>query len=451
METVYLLTMLVSIIFVSKVMARITHTVDIVWYIILGLIGTQYVFHIDSSLLENWSTIGVIFIMFYAGWREELLTFLIHLWKNKWVALMGAIGPFIGGLLAFHLLGFTVTQSIIAGFIFTSSAVPYTIALFRGLGLEKTKAADTALSSSVADNFLSIILAVGILPAFALLKNGNTSFGSISDIWAALGLEIGLIVVAFVIFGILGLIILPGKNMKMSLDVPDLMQKNWILSRFVFLIYKIRKAPGFNDIFSLLRDVRIGIPLTLLLVFGLSWGAHLLGLHPAIGAYLTGLILHKNMFKETTVTDMGEPETAITHKNLSTFFYFLQEWVGPIFFIYLGSQLATDWSTFWYVGLMALGAAILIGLAQFWSAYIGGRYSSKLKRHDATLLGFGMLPCDVIAFVILGIATSTGLIQPESVFVIVIIVIILIINIATSFLIRWYKPHYLIEEQKNQM
>lgn len=449
MEFIQLLTILVTIILASKIMARITRTVDIVWYIIFGLIGTQYVFHVESSLLENWSTIGVVFIMFYAGWREELLTFLIHLWKNKWVTILAAIGPFIGGWFAFSALGFNQNESLVAGFIFTSSAVPYTIALFRSLGLEKTKAAQTALASAVGDNFLSILVAVGILPALALLYKGDLAGQGLHEIVSSLGHEVGLIIIAFIIFAGLGLIILPDRRMRMTLEVPNAFQQNRLLSYLVYLVYKIRKAPGFNDIFSFFKDVRIGIPMTLFFVFALSWLAYNLGLHPAIGAYLTGLILHVDMFKQPKASyrEEMESEAIINHKNLSIFFYFVQEWIGPIFFIYLGSQLVADWSNAWVVGLLALGAAFVIGSFQYWSAYFGGRFTSKLEKHDAKLLGFGMLPCDVIAFVVLGIATSVGLVHAESPFVIVVVITILFINIATSLLIRWYKPRYLKYEE----
>jgi len=119
MEYIELLTILMVIVFTSKVIGKITQTVDILWYIILGLIGTHYVFNVDLQLLENWSMLGVIFIMFFAGWREDLLTFVAELWKNKWVALTGAIGPFVGAFLIFNLLGFSITESIMACFIFS--------------------------------------------------------------------------------------------------------------------------------------------------------------------------------------------------------------------------------------------------------------------------------------------------------------------------------------------
>ena len=191
MQFIELLTMLMSIIFVSKVVARVTRTVDILWYILFGLVGTQYIFHIDPHLLENWAILGVIFIMFYTGWRDDLLGFITDAWKNKWVALSGALGPFLGAFIAYKLLNFSLQESIVAGFIFTSTAIPYTIGVLRSIGLDKTPAAKAATSSSVADNFLSVLLAVGILPAYALIiaGSGDVSFGNrshplgICDFW----------------------------------------------------------------------------------------------------------------------------------------------------------------------------------------------------------------------------------------------------------------------------
>ena len=45
MEYIELLTVLMTIVFFAKIIAKLTQTVDILWYIILGLIGTQYVFN----------------------------------------------------------------------------------------------------------------------------------------------------------------------------------------------------------------------------------------------------------------------------------------------------------------------------------------------------------------------------------------------------------------------
>ena len=447
MEYIELLTKLVAIIFVSKIIAKLTKTVDILWYIILGLIGTQYIFHINPEVLENWSLLGVIFIMFYAGWREDLLVFVADLWKNKWVALTGALGPFIGALIAFKLLNFSLQESIVAGFIFTSTAIPYTIGVFRSLGLDKTLAAKTATSSAVADNLISVLLAIGILPAYALIvvNGGDANLG---HIWVELVQQIGLIVGAFAIFGVLGLLILPDARMHMRMNIPNAFQRDGIMSRITYLIVKLRQAPGFYEISKLMSSMRIGIPMTLFLIFGLSWLAHHLGLHPAITAYLVGLMLHVEMYHETKVSDITHEETPITHKNLGVFFYFVQEWLGPIFFIYLGSQLVADWSNAGLVILYGAIAGVVVALFQFWSAYFAGRYTSKLPKYEAYLLGFGMLPYDIIAFVVLGIATSTGLISADSFFVITIIITILVINILTNIGIYWYKPKYLKAKAK---
>ena len=440
MQFIELLTMLMSIIFVSKVVARVTRTVDILWYILFGLVGTQYIFHIDPHLLENWAILGVIFIMFYTGWRDDLLGFITDAWKNKWVALSGALGPFLGAFIAYKLLNFSLQESIVAGFIFTSTAIPYTIGVLRSIGLDKTPAAKAATSSSVADNFLSVLLAVGILPAYALIiaGSGDVSFGAI---WLDLFKQIGLILSAFAIFGILGLIILPDGRMQVKMDVPNFLQRDGIRAKIIYFIYKIRKAPGFYQTGKILSNVRIGIPMTLLLIFGLALLADSLGLHPAITAYLVGLMLNADMYED--ITQKMEDEAPINHQNLGVFFYFVQEWIGPIFFIYLGSQLTADWSQAGTVMLYAVIAGVMIAFFQFWSAYFAGRKTSKLPEHEATLLGISMLPYDIIAFVVLGIATSTGLIQADSFFTITIIVTILVVNIITTIMMYWYKPQYL--------
>lgn len=441
MEYIELLTVLMVIVFTSKVIAKITKTVDILWYIILGLIGTQYIFNIDLGLLEKWSTLGVIFIMFYAGWRESLPHFLREVWKNKWVAVIAAIGPFLGALIAYTLLGFTAVESAIAGFIFTATAVPYTIAVFTNLGLEKTRAAKSALATAMADNFISIFLAVGVLPAFAILKSGKELTG-IRDLMITVGGEVAIVGGAFLIFAILGLFILPDAHKHADMDTSKMLERTDIVGRVFKFFYRIRQAPGFYAISSMFFNVRIGVPMTLLLLFGLSWLAHSMGLHPAIGAYLTGLILHVDMYHKGKVDEIKNHQVTVDHSNLSVFFYFAQEWIGPMFFIFLGSQLITDWSKAWMIIVTAVIAGIIISVFQFATAYYGGRKTAKLPKHDSILLGFGMLPRDVLAFVVLGIAVDAGLINQSGNFVITIVLTVLAMNILSSISILWYKPRY---------
>ncbi len=446
MEYIELLTKLVAIIFISKLVAKLTKTVDILWYIILGLIGTQYIFTIDSQLLENWSTLGVIFIMFYAGWRESLPHFVREIWKNKWVAIIAALGPFFGAWAAYSLLDFTEIESIISGFIFTASAVPYTIAVLTNLGLEKTPAAKSALATAMADNFISIFLAVGILPAFALF-NSRSQIHGLNEILLTVATEIGLVGGAFLLFAFLGLIVLPDAHKHTEINIPNIMQRDGILARLSHFIYKLRLAPGFYSFSSLFFGVRIGVPMTLLLLFGLSWLAHIMGLHPAIGAYLTGLILHVEMYHKGKVDHMTGQQVAVNHENLSVFFYFAQEWIGPMFFIYLGSQMIADWSKAWYVIFTAIIAGIIISIFQFITAYYGGRKTAKLSKHDSILLGLGMLPRDVLAFIVLGIAVDTGLVNQSDPFVITVVLTVLAMNILSSLGILWYKPRYLKAEK----
>ncbi len=429
------------IVFTSKILAQITKTVDILWYIILGIIGTQYVFNINLNILENWSMLGVIFIMFYAGWRESLPKFLREVWRNKWVAIIAAIGPFIGALIAYLLLGFTEVESAVAGFVFTATAVPYTIAILTNLGLEKTRAAKSALATAMADNFISVFLAVGVLPAFVIIRSGK-GLTNIKDLMLAVGGEVGIVAAAFLVFAILGLFILPDAHKHIEMDTSDMLERKDIIGRIFRFFYRVRKAPGFYAISSMFFNVRIGVPMTLLLLFGLSWLAYSMGLHPAIGAYLTGLILHAEMYRKGKIDEIKNQQIIVDHGNLSVFFYFAQEWIGPMFFIYLGSQLITDWSKAWIIILEAIIAGIIISSFQFITAYYGGRKTAKLPKHDSILLGFGMLPRDVLAFVVLGIAVDAGIINQNGNFVITIVLTVLAMNILSSLGLLWYKPKY---------
>jgi Kef-type K+ transport system membrane component KefB len=285
------------------------------------------------------------------------------------------------------------------------------------------------------------------LPAFALFKSGHDIHG-LKEIMISVGEQIGLVAGAFLIFAVLGLIILPDSHKKTELKIPNSMQRDGILSHISHLLYRMRKAPGFYAISSAFFNVRIGVPMTLLLLFGLSWLAHSMGLHPAIGAYLTGLILHVSMYGKGKVDHMTEQQVAVDHEHLSVFFYFAQEWIGPMFFIFLGSQLIADWSKAWMIIVFAIIAGIIISIFQFVTAYYGGRKSAKLAKHDAILLGFGMLPRDVLAFVVLGIAVDSGLVDRGDNFVISIVLTVLVMNIISSIGMLWYRPKYLKADEE---
>ncbi len=437
-----LLAVLVGIVFMSKIVATLTKTVDILWYIVLGMIGTQYVFDVNIAELEQWATLGVIFIMFYAGWHEDLPLFLREIWRNKWVALIAAMGPFAGALLAFHFLDFTWNESVVAGFVFTATAVPYTVAVLTNLGLEKTRGAKSILASAMADNFISIFLAVGLLPTFALLQMGDIGSGLGGIAIEAAG-QIALVVGAFGLFALLGMVILPDANVHMRMNIPYAFQKFQGLRSAMFSkVFSLRRAPGFYAVTSLFPRMNIAIPLTMLLLFGLAWIAHEMGLHPAIAAYLTGLILHAEMYHEEEQDRLSGEVVAVDYRNLSIFFFFAQEWIGPFFFIYLGSQLVIEWATAYNVLALGLVVAIFVAFFQFVTAAGSGRLTAKLPKRDAILLGIGMWPRDVLAFVVLGIAATSGLVSADSKFVTVVIIAILFLNIATSIVLRWFKPRY---------
>jgi Kef-type K+ transport system membrane component KefB len=154
------------------------------------------------------------------------------------------------------------------------------------------------------------------------------------------------------------------------------------------------------------------------------------------------------MFDTDNVMDIKQEEMPINHKNLGVFFYFLQEWIGPIFFIHLGSQLIADWSQAGSIILYGAIAGTIIAFFQFISAYWAAKYNSKLPDHEATLVGFAMIPYDIIAFVVLGVATGTGLVAADSPFTISIVASIIVLNIIATAGIYRYKPRYMRKQKE---
>ena len=136
------------------------------------------------------------------------------------------------------------------------------------------------------------------------------------------------------------------------------------------------------------------------------------------------------------------------------FFYLYQLYpfvhFSPIFFIHLGSQLVVDWSQAGDVIVYGIVAGIIVAFFQFWSAYFAGKKTSGLPDHEATLLGIGMLPYDIVAFVVLGIATETGLISTDGKFIITVILTILVINIMTSVAMFYYRKEYLSKKEYHE-
>ena len=175
----------------------------------------------------------------------------------------------------------------------------------------------------------------------------------------------------------------------------------------------------------------------LLVAISISLLAHHLGLHPAIGAYMAGLIIKEEYFH----FGKRENKKALYQDTRKIIDDVAFSWIGPIFFVNLGTELVFDSGVFTSVldeTLILLGSVFF---AQVISAAAAARYTGSFNWQDSIMIGFGMLGRAELAFVVMNIAYIQHGIFTEEVFYTLMITIFWL-NVAVPVTIRFWHPYY---------
>lgn len=113
-------------------------------------------------------------------------------------------------------------------------------------------------------------------------------------------------------------------------------------------------------------------------------------------------------------------------------------WIGPVFFVELGTKLVFDASLFMEVLPGALFLFLSLFLAQVSSAALAARYTGNFSWADSMMIGFGMLGRAELAFVVMDIAyTDHQLLSPQAFYTLMITAFLL--NVSVPLSIRWWK------------
>ncbi|MEO1922958.1 MAG: cation:proton antiporter, partial [Nautiliaceae bacterium] len=384
-------------VFVSKILAKRTNTVDVLWYIVIGaLIGNLHLIQEDERI-DFLGEIGIILVMFALGFEEDLKNFLNGIKKAWGIAVIGAIFPFMAGFFSAKLFGFSTTSALIWGLTMTATAVSLTMVSLKSLGLEKTPAATGIMTSAVVDDVLSLI-GVAVLLPIILSGNGGES----------LNIDVDKLVQTLLdVLAFFGFVYLVGKFI-----VPH---KKGI--RYLFIVDKGNYAV-------------LGI---FILVFLFGSVAHVLGFHPAIGAYFAGLILKAEYFEVGNVNRTKEVEKITSTMAFTVF--------GPVFFILLGSKIIFEVSVIKDVIFPTLILFLFVFVLQIVSAAGAAKYTGGYSNKDSLLIGFGMLGRAELAFIVINIAyVQNHLITTEEFYTLMFTTFLL--NISVPLLLKWYKPIY---------
>ena len=394
--------------FAAIVVAKATRLTAVLWYLAVGaiLVNVGWLPEDANPFIQGFADVGIIVIMFAIGFEENTNNFIQSIKRSWGIAFFGGLAPFMTAFwLAYWFWG-DRNMALMVGLAMTATAVSLTMVSLRSEGLHVSPVARRIMTSAVLDDVASLALVAILVPI--VTGDGEISIS-----------EVGTVAIKTVLFFVavtlLGAWFFPHET------------KGW-LSKIPFLgRYGVRNLLSFGE-----GEFTTLIVLTLALIVGLI--AHEFGFHVAVGAYMAGLILKEEYFHHNSVNGTFEDTKRIIDNVAFT-------WIGPVFFVVLGTKLIFDWDIF--LSIIPHSAIMVAGLfvAQVASAGLAARYTGGLAMPGAVMVGLGMLGRAELAFVVMDIAyVENSVLSAEAFYTLMITAFWL--NVAVPVTIRLWKPYY---------
>ena len=369
--------------------------------------------HEPAEFVRGFAEIGIILIMFAIGFEEQASHFVSSIRKSWGIALFGALAPFAAayGVTWYFWASFPV--SLMSGLTMTATAVSLTMVALRAEGLGTTKAATRIMTSAVLDDIASLALVAIMIPV--------AQGGAIPGV-AELGIILAKVVMFFAAITLIGVVLFPTPAPNWAKHIPFI------------------NAIGIKQLLKFERGQHATLVLLLLaVVTGLL--AHLFGFHPAVGAYMAGLILRDEYFD---FHDDNTQQSYLEVKRLIDNIAFT--WIGPVFFVLLGTKLVINVDIVVSLIPQTIALTLSILVAQVVSAALAARYTAGMEFAGSVMIGLGMLGRAELAFVVLDIAYVQNSILSDDAFYTLMFTAFWL-NITVPLAIRWWKPKYMKELQ----
>ncbi len=397
-------------VFVAVVLAKKTRMTPVLYFLFVGsVLANVGVLPAESGpFIRHFAELGIIIIMFSLGFEETTDNFIASVKRSWGIALFGALAPFAVAYVIADIIWNDPNISLMCGLAMTATAVSLTMVSLRSLGMQKSIVARRIMTSAVIDDIGALVMVAIVVP----MATGQEAFTVGSML-----LTIGKAVLFFVVVTIIGIWIFPRS------------QATW-LKRFPLLRHLSLQT---YVTFDKGRYATLAILLAALSV-GLL--ANYFGFHPAVGAYMAGLIVREEYFQDGSERSNLFAETKRIIENAAF------SWIGPVFFIDLGAKILFDWDLLVDVLPYAISMTVGIAFFQVLSASLAARYTGGMNREESLMIGFGMLGRAELAFVVIDIAyVQHHILNTQAFFTLMITAFFL--NILVPVTITLWKPYYL--------
>lgn len=396
-------------VFVASYMAHKTRLTPVLWYLFCGalLVNVGFLPEIMPIFIVDLAELGIIIIMFSLGFEEDTNNFLKSIKRSWGIALFGAIVPFLVAYSSALIFWQDNNMALLCGLAMTATSVSLTMVSLKSEGLHNTPAATGIMTSAVLDDIASLALVAIMVP----LATGAAVL-SLDGILLILGKAVAF----FIIVTLMGGWLFP---------VSEGFLKRIPIIGKVNLRQILAMGQGEYTVLSLLL---IAVLVGLL--------AHEFGFHPAVGAYMAGLIIKREYFdfhQEKKLDFYKQARSMIDNVAFS--------WIGPVFFVSLGTKLLFDAELFISVIPETLILFSLLFVGQVLSASLAARYTGSFDWPASWMIGFGMLGRAELAFVVLDIAYIQNHIMTKEAFYTLMLCCFLL-NFSVPLTIRWWKSHF---------
>jgi Kef-type K+ transport system membrane component KefB len=305
---------------------------------------------------ELWSVaqIASVVLLFVAGLETDLKQFLRFAPQASVIAIGGVIFPFLAGIYAPVLMGFTDSpfdpMALFLGCVMTATSVGITARILGDIQRINTPEGVTILAAAVVDDV------IGILALTIVIGIVDTGSVSISNVALVGGKATGF----------------------------------WL----VLTVGGILVAPYISQLLLKFRSNGAALALALGLALIAAALAEMFGLAMIIGAYSIGLALSGTELKERVM----EPLEAVFNTLV------------PIFFVVMGMLVNLEAMN------AAISLGIVITILAILSKLFGSGLPALavgFNRIGSTRIGIGMLPRGEVALIIAGIGLARGVIGAD--------------------------------------
>jgi len=413
-------------VFAAVVLAKMTRLTPVLYFLFVGsVLANIGILPTESgAFIRQFAELGIIFIMFALGFEETTDNFLASAKRSWGIALFGALAPFIVAYVIADYVWNDPNIALMCGLAMTATAVSLTMVTLKSVGLQKSIVAMRIMTSAVLDDIGSLVMVAIVVP----LAIGQESFTMLSLLMTA-----GKAVLFFLIVTVIGIWIFPRSH-------PDWVQRVPILRSLRLQSYLTFDKGKYATLAILLAALVVGLR------------AHYFGFHPAVGAYMAGLIVREEHFqlKNQRINRYGHPVNANVFaetKRIVDNAAFC--WVGPVFFVELGAKILFEKDLL--MAVLPYAAAMTVGIVVFQvlSAALAARYTSGMNRAESIMIGFGMLGRAELAFVVIDIAyVQHNILNEEAFFTLMVTAFCL--NVLVPLTIGWWRPTYLRETNDPQ-